>query len=142
MMWSCVAYNLTYDLTCSRSDTNQASDHALGGPNHRGLSKENNVKHEPGEEASSCAHMGVKNGKRRIRAHSIRITAVEPSPPHPQQTSPSQHQQYVVWRKPLPILARSRSHLHSKVKIINHYVTSQTLDISKSISTVLPSRQQ
>jgi hypothetical protein len=80
------------DITGSRGDTNETSDHALCGSNHRGLSKENNVKKEPGQQAGSSAHMGVKNGQRCICTGSERTTAVETTPPHPKQPSTCQHQ--------------------------------------------------
>ena len=47
------------EMTCSRSDADKASDHALYSANDRRLLEEDDVKPSPDEEAGGGADVGV-----------------------------------------------------------------------------------
>ena len=70
--------------TCSRSDAHQSGDHPLSGADDGWLLEEYDVQEQPSEQASGSADVGVEHGKRGINTGHVRITTVEPGPPHPQ----------------------------------------------------------
>ena len=91
------------DVTCSRSDADKASDHALNSANHRRLLEEDDIKPSPHQEAGGGTDVGVENCHGGVGVSCIRVSSVEPCPSQPQQLRPCQHQQHIVWGKPLSV---------------------------------------
>lgn len=72
-------------FTCTRGDTDQASDNALGSAKHRRFLKEYDVKNEPCEQACSGANVGVKDGHGCIGAGHKRSSTIESRPTQPDE---------------------------------------------------------
>ena len=92
------------DVTCSRSDADKASDHALNSANHRRLLEEDDIKPSPHQEAGGGTDVGVEDCHGRVSVSRIRVSSVEPGPSQPQQPRPRQHQQHIIWGESLPVL--------------------------------------
>lgn len=98
-------------LTCAGSNADETCDHALDCAYDGGFVEEDNVEPSPDEEAGGGADVGVEDGHGGVDVGRVRVTSVEPCPPHPQQSGTGQHQQHVVRWEPLPVLGRPGTHL-------------------------------
>uniref|UniRef100_A0A8R7U016 Uncharacterized protein n=1 Tax=Triticum urartu TaxID=4572 RepID=A0A8R7U016_TRIUA len=92
------------DQTRAGRDADEAGDHALDGADDGGLLEEDDVQGGPDEEAGRGADVGVEHCDGGVEVGGVRVTAVEPGPPHPEDAGAGEHEEHVVGREPLPVL--------------------------------------
>jgi len=97
-------------ITCGGRDADESGDHALDGAHDGWFLEEDDVEAGPDDEAHGGADVGVEHRHGRHHVGGVRPAAVEPSPPHPQQTGAGEREQDVVGREPLPVLLRPWPH--------------------------------